>query len=126
MPNNLEQNTLLRISAANNSYGSVLKNNLISSASVFPARRVIYCVHGKPSAGCCKVSEGEIVNIEPNDDNITNHTKENMDTTELVNKHCHQTDMPDIDRKARRKLIVASILCVIFMIGEIIGERQIS
>jgi len=27
-----------------------------------------------------------------------------------------------VDKKARRKLIIASVLCVIFMIGEVIGK----
>ncbi|XP_018578076.1 zinc transporter 2 isoform X2 [Anoplophora glabripennis] len=38
-----------------------------------------------------------------------------------VNKHCHQKGAPEVDKRARRKLIIASILCVIFMIGEIVG-----
>lgn len=43
-----------------------------------------------------------------------------------VNKHCHQKGAPEIDKRARRKLITASILCVIFMIGEIVGKAQIT
>ncbi|XP_066600919.1 proton-coupled zinc antiporter SLC30A2-like isoform X5 [Prorops nasuta] len=35
--------------------------------------------------------------------------------------HCHRERNEEIDKKARRKLLIASILCVIFMIGEIIG-----
>lgn len=38
-----------------------------------------------------------------------------------VNKHCHQNQAAGIDKSARRKLIMASILCVIFMVGEVIG-----
>ncbi|XP_076261744.1 solute carrier family 30 member 3 isoform X5 [Rhynchophorus ferrugineus] len=38
-----------------------------------------------------------------------------------LNKHCHRSAAPGIDRNARRKLIIASILCVIFMVAEIIG-----
>ncbi|KAG5877578.1 hypothetical protein JTB14_003729 [Gonioctena quinquepunctata] len=120
MQNRTEQETLVGI-LENNNYGSLGRNSLSSTSSVFSPRRVIYCVHGKPSAGCCRVLEGEIVNIEPGDDNISTHTRENTDTAELINKHCHQKEMPEIDRKARRKLIIASILCVIFMIAEIIG-----
>jgi len=30
-----------------------------------------------------------------------------------------------VDSKARRKLIIASILCVFFMIGEVVGKCQI-
>ncbi|KAJ3639687.1 hypothetical protein Zmor_003031 [Zophobas morio] len=83
-------------------------------------KKVIYCVHGKPSAGCCKVLQSEVVDIQPGD-YVNTPTKENQDATELINKHCHVGKSPEIDRKARRKLIIASILCVIFMIGEVVG-----
>ncbi|XP_060516395.1 proton-coupled zinc antiporter SLC30A2 isoform X2 [Cylas formicarius] len=106
----------------NNNYGSVGRNLERSSiTSITTPKRVIYCVHGKPSTGCCTVSEGEVVNVEPSDSNISNFAKENTDTTELVNKHCHRSSAPSVDKKARKKLILASILCVIFMIGEVIG-----
>ncbi|KAJ4449252.1 hypothetical protein ANN_00649 [Periplaneta americana] len=39
----------------------------------------------------------------------------------LFGEHCHQLRPSTVDKKARRKLIVASVLCVVFMIGEIIG-----
>lgn len=39
----------------------------------------------------------------------------------LVNKHCHRKFSLDVDTKARRKLLIASVLCVIFMIGEVLG-----
>jgi len=35
--------------------------------------------------------------------------------------HCHQDREEGLDTKARRKLIIASLLCVVFMIGEIVG-----
>merc|ERR1719342_1999418 len=35
--------------------------------------------------------------------------------------HCHQSRQEGIDKKARRKLILASVLCLVFMIGEVIG-----
>lgn len=37
--------------------------------------------------------------------------------------HCHTTDSanPGIDRSARKKLIIASLLCLLFMIGETVG-----
>lgn len=82
-------------------------------------KRVIYCVHGKPSAGCCRVLEGEI--LESGELNAISHARENSDTTNLVNKHCHQVRSEKVDKRARRKLILASVLCVIFMIGEALG-----
>merc|ERR1719167_757386 len=35
--------------------------------------------------------------------------------------HCHQSREEGIDKRARRKLILASVLCLLFMIGEVIG-----
>ncbi|XP_065166149.1 proton-coupled zinc antiporter SLC30A2-like isoform X2 [Atheta coriaria] len=86
-------------------------------------RLLIYCVHGKPREGCCKVSEGEIVDMEPRRsfEELSSHTKESIITTDLVNRHCHKDNTASVDKRARRKLIIASILCVIFMIGEVIG-----
>lgn len=40
-----------------------------------------------------------------------------------VNKHCHQSKARENDNRAKRKLILASVLCVIFMIAEIIGNE---
>lgn len=73
-------------------------------------KRVIYCVHGKPS-GCCATlinGSGSSFNIE-----VKPRPPES---------HCHrERDFSDMDKKARRKLILASILCLIFMIAEIAG-----
>ncbi|XP_068626234.1 proton-coupled zinc antiporter SLC30A2-like [Battus philenor] len=74
-------------------------------------RRVIFCVHGNPSTGCCAV-------IETSD---PDHGDQHNGSITEVEKHCHRSRNEDIDKRARRKLIIASILCVIFMIGEIIG-----
>lgn len=120
-----EKSTVLDKSGIKMNYGAVHRNRNFSSFSSStigsPSRKVIYCVHGKPNDGCCKVLEGEIIDIVSDDDNISTVTKENVTTTELVNKHCHRPSCPDMDTKARKKLITASILCVIFMIGEILG-----
>ncbi|XP_066259110.1 proton-coupled zinc antiporter SLC30A2 isoform X1 [Euwallacea similis] len=103
----------------NNNYGTAGSKTTISS--ITSPKKVIYCVHGKPSDGCCTVMEGEVINIEAETDDIASITKENSDTTELVNRHCHLADLPEVDKKARKKLIIASILCVIFMVAEIVG-----
>ena len=40
----------------------------------------------------------------------------------LSDPHCHERKRgPDIDRRARRKLLVAMALSLTFMIGEVIG-----
>ncbi|KAH8283661.1 hypothetical protein KR018_011239, partial [Drosophila ironensis] len=38
-----------------------------------------------------------------------------------VRDHCHRARSEGVDIKARRKLIIASILCLVFMIAEIVG-----
>ena len=35
--------------------------------------------------------------------------------------HCHQTREGGVDKKARTKLIQASVLCIFFMVGEVVG-----
>ncbi|CAG9855260.1 unnamed protein product [Phyllotreta striolata] len=112
MQNGPEQNSLIQ---TNNNYGSITRHRENSVSSL---RGIVYCVHGKPSAGCCTVLEGEVLELEG--DSAIN-PKANADTTELINKHCHQNQAAGIDKRARRKLIIASVLCVVFMIAEIIG-----
>ncbi|KAK9723119.1 Cation efflux family [Popillia japonica] len=104
----------------NNNYGSNMNERRVSQGSV-NTRKVIFCVHGKPSSGCCKVLQGEVIDVENQSDDITIHAKENVNTTNLINKHCHVSHSSDIDKKARKKLIIASILCVVFMLGEVAG-----
>ncbi|XP_063824998.1 proton-coupled zinc antiporter SLC30A2-like isoform X3 [Ostrinia nubilalis] len=75
-------------------------------------RRVIFCVHGNPSTGCCAVIETSADGDDPD--------RQNGSISE-VERHCHRSRNEEIDKRARRKLIIASVLCVIFMIGEIVG-----
>ena len=49
--------------------------------------------------------------------NVTNSTDSSHD-------HCHvPPTLSDSSKKARRKLILASVLCLIFMIGEAVGKK---
>lgn len=42
---------------------------------------------------------------------------------DIQGSHCHaMKEKIGVDKRARRKLIIASTLCVLFMIGEIIGK----
>ncbi|XP_050345291.1 zinc transporter 2-like isoform X2 [Nymphalis io] len=75
-------------------------------------RRVIFCVHGNPSTGCCAVIE---TSADGDDGEMRNGG------ISEVERHCHRSRNEEIDKRARRKLIIASVLCVIFMIGEIVG-----
>ncbi|XP_022821774.1 zinc transporter 2-like isoform X4 [Spodoptera litura] len=90
------------------------KEGKVSYGTDSPARgrRVIFCVHGNPSTGCCAV-------IETSADGDDGEQR-NGSISE-VERHCHRSRNEEIDKRARRKLIIASILCVIFMIGEIVG-----
>ncbi|CAG4958360.1 unnamed protein product [Parnassius apollo] len=89
------------------------KDGKVSYGTDSPARgrRVIFCVHGNPSTGCCAVIESS----EPD------HGDQPNGSITEVDRHCHRSRNEDIDKRARRKLIIASVLCVIFMIGEIVG-----
>ncbi|KAG5677589.1 hypothetical protein PVAND_007338 [Polypedilum vanderplanki] len=65
---------------------------------------VTYCLHGKIAADCCDV--------------------ESIDITIKNESHCHRVGsqrVEGIDKKARKKLIIASILCIFFMLVEIVG-----
>lgn len=81
------------------------------------AHQVIYCVHGQPS-GCCAT-----VVSETNSNNQTPGSAATHPTPiSLFDDHCHQLrERTGIDKRARRKLILASILCVIFMLAEVAG-----
>lgn len=72
-----------RNNVSNNNYGSVPAVDISSPSSVISPRRVIYCVHGKPSAGCCKVLEGEVIDISHEEDRISRHTRESITATDL-------------------------------------------
>ncbi|XP_076639208.1 proton-coupled zinc antiporter SLC30A2 isoform X2 [Colletes latitarsis] len=45
----------------------------------------------------------------------------NKNSSTLTEDHCHRERNEEIDKKARKKLLLASTLCVIFMIAEIVG-----
>lgn len=52
-----------------------------------------------------------------------NHSLKLEISFDIQGSHCHATkEKVGVDKRARRKLIIASTLCVLFMIGEIIGN----
>lgn len=76
------------------------------------SKKVIFCVHGKLS-GCCTVVRSN---------SVDEHTAPNyQDNSATLEDHCHRERNEEIDKKARKKLLLASTLCVIFMIAEIVG-----
>lgn len=42
--------------------------------------------------------------------------------TDLFIEHCHKPRTEGQDRQARKKLIIASILCILFIVVEVIGN----
>ena len=61
---------------------------------------MIYCIHGRDENNCCKSDQ---TNVEP--------------------PHCHDIgrNKEGVDQSAKRKLIIACILCCMFMIVEVVG-----
>nr|XP_014289868.1 zinc transporter 2-like isoform X2 [Halyomorpha halys] len=95
------------LSGSGQRYGSVPEQKNTDDGS---GKRVIYCVHGKPS-GCCAT----LINGSGSSFSIEVKPRQ-------TDQHCHrERDFSDMDKKARRKLILASVLCLIFMIAEIAG-----
>ncbi|CAG5096205.1 Similar to Slc30a2: Zinc transporter 2 (Mus musculus) [Cotesia congregata] len=96
-------------------YGtSIPPNNNESISTDTSSKRVIFCVHGKLS-GCCTV-------IKNTDDEVSVGSYSSRSQEYFsAEDHCHRERDEAIDKKARRKLIIACVLCVIFMITEIVG-----
>lgn len=38
-------------------------------------------------------------------------------------EHCHRGKRKEVDLKARKQLIIATVLCTVFMIAEIVGKN---
>ncbi|XP_069673907.1 proton-coupled zinc antiporter SLC30A2-like isoform X2 [Periplaneta americana] len=101
-------------------YGSV--PGVTGESGQSPIQHVIYCIHGKPN-GCCVLSDTDLIDrpLPLNGSTTSMNKRKDSLTATIVGEHCHQLRPSTVDKKARRKLIVASVLCVVFMIGEIIG-----
>ncbi|XP_026687624.1 uncharacterized protein LOC103520877 isoform X1 [Diaphorina citri] len=74
-------------------------------------QRMVYCVHGRPS-NCCV----SVLNNQNNADAVSTIILDDEED------HCHRERKNKNDKKARRKLWFASILCLVFMICEIVGK----
>ncbi|VVC34444.1 Cation efflux protein,Cation efflux protein, cytoplasmic domain [Cinara cedri] len=81
--------------------------------------RLLYCIHGKPSGCCTTLVSTEAKNPEHG---IPDQPVRKPSVT-ILNEHCHpDRETTSADRKkARRKLVFAGALCLIFMIGEAVG-----
>ncbi|XP_076662501.1 proton-coupled zinc antiporter SLC30A2 isoform X1 [Halictus rubicundus] len=99
-------------------YGTSIppNNNDLEENGTSSPRKVIFCVHGKLSGCCTVVKGGGSGPIE--EMSATDYRKH---STIIPEDHCHRERNEEIDKKARKKLLLASLLCVMFMIAEIVG-----
>lgn len=100
----------------NNNYGIGDGVNQHNNDPSTNQKKVLYCIHGNLK-DCC--TNTDLIN---NGNNIGSPASRNSVTISgFGSDHCHISEEPHTDQKARRKLIIASILCVLFMIGEAVG-----
>ncbi|XP_017764743.1 PREDICTED: zinc transporter 2-like isoform X2 [Eufriesea mexicana] len=106
-------------------YGTSIppNNNEVDENEASP-RKVVFCVHGKLS-GCCTIvksatSIDETATVTTAASAIGGSNFQQNSST-VPEDHCHRERNEEIDKKARKKLLLASTLCVIFMIAEIVG-----
>jgi len=79
---------------------------------------LVFCIHGNKwgVASCCQDLE------EKHEHSLERDTYTGVSSTGPDGDlHCHQDREDGINKKARRKLVIASVLCVLFMIAEIVG-----
>ncbi|XP_068967478.1 proton-coupled zinc antiporter SLC30A2-like isoform X1 [Bombus flavifrons] len=113
-------------------YGTSIppNNNEMDENEETSSRKVIFCVHGKLS-GCCTVVKGGATSVDETTETaatavtatatgISGSDFQQTPST-IPEDHCHRERDEEIDKKARKKLLLASTLCVIFMIAEIVG-----
>lgn len=93
-------------------------------------RTIIYCIHGNNPAVCCEIVDTDMskyavsLDFEPGTLNrkfsLTSSTGKEDGT---LKGHCHDSlqDLPRVDKVARTRLICASVLCLGFMIAEVVG-----
>lgn len=71
---------------------------------------IIFCIHGRSPKQCC------------GDGGDSSFSITTVSDGQPIMSHCHVSDrIEGVDKVARRKLIVASVLCVVFIIVEVIG-----
>ena len=54
----------------------------------------------------------------------TSYSDDQSSDSQSNGTHCHtdlNTKLPEIDQRARKKLVIASVLCLVFTIGEAVG-----
>ncbi|GLG95017.1 Slc30a2_1 protein [Gryllus bimaculatus] len=108
-------------------YGSLPFPSSVPGDGLSPPKRVIYCVHGNLT-GCCMVADGELLEKGGGGGGgggtILPAGEDKEPPTVISGEHCHRIRDEKVDQRARRKLILASVLCVLFMVGEIIATDR--
>jgi len=79
---------------------------------------VVFCIHGNKwgVANCCEELEEH---TESEHEPMLGYESDRKLSPDTL--HCHKSREEGIDKRARRKLILASVLCLVFMIGEVVG-----
>ncbi|XP_025199644.1 zinc transporter 2-like isoform X2 [Melanaphis sacchari] len=121
------ENEFLPLLGESSKYGSVNEDVFMSTTPTMTGAFVrqpsnssgkVYCIHGKPS-GCCATL------VSADDSNSNHETPDPIDgksSITIFNEHCHPNrESTSSSQKARRKLIFASVLCLLFMVGEGVG-----
>jgi len=80
---------------------------------------VVFCIHGNKwgVANCCE--DFDIPGTGDKDILINCDSLARDDDTSHC--RCHTSKKEGVDKRARRKLVVASVLCLVFMLGEVVG-----
>lgn len=73
---------------------------------------IIYCCHGNAADECC--NNGMSKSPESS---VLNGNRDKF----FTDSHCHDEKEVGVDKVARRRLVMASVLCLLFMIGEAVG-----
>ncbi|XP_076358032.1 proton-coupled zinc antiporter SLC30A2-like [Tachypleus tridentatus] len=74
---------------------------------------IIYCCHGNPPETCCDDK------LMLSSSGLPNGRERRISTTS--EGHCHPERDEGIDKYARRRLLIVSALCLVFMVGECVG-----
>merc|ERR1712083_1134799 len=82
---------------------------------------IVFCIHGNKwgVANCCEDIDQNSAEHEP----MLGYQslEEVVGSKDDSTLHCHQSRREGVDERARRKLLVAAGLCLLFMIAEIVG-----
>ena len=112
--------------SSHTSYGATAPSLSPSSATAGCSSTLMFCVHGNKYgfATCCddlnEKGNGHSAFGASDHSSILPPSIQLSGSSESMD-HCHTERETGIDKKARRKLVIATVLCLLFMIVEIVG-----